>query len=41
VPGVLVSFWDGVLLAALESDLGARIAAARLVAKGSYLVERL
>lgn len=39
--GVLVSFRDGVLLVALEKDLGPRIAAARLVANDSFLVERL
>ena len=41
VAGVLVSFRDGVLLVALEKDLGPRIAAARLVANDSFLVERL
>jgi ssDNA-binding Zn-finger/Zn-ribbon topoisomerase 1 len=41
VPGVLVSFRDGVLLVALENDLGPQIAAARLVANDSFLVERL
>lgn len=41
VPGVLVSFRDGVLLVALEKYLGPRIAAARLVANDSFLVERL
>lgn len=41
VPGVLVSFRDGFLLVALEKDLGPRIAAARLVANDSFLVERL
>ncbi len=41
VPGVLVSFRDGVLLMALEKDLGPRIAAARLVANDSFLLERL
>jgi ssDNA-binding Zn-finger/Zn-ribbon topoisomerase 1/peptidoglycan hydrolase CwlO-like protein len=41
VPGVLVSFRDGILLVALEKDLGPRIAAARLVANDSFLVERL
>lgn len=41
VPGVLVSFRDGVLLVALERDVGPRIAAARLVANDSFLVERL
>ena len=41
VSGVLVSFRDGVLVVALEKDLGPRIAAARLVANDSFLVERL
>lgn len=41
VPGVLVSFRDGVLLVALERNLGPQIAAARLVANDSFLVERL
>ncbi|MDR7419360.1 MAG: AAA domain-containing protein, partial [Armatimonadota bacterium] len=41
VAGVLVSFRDGVLLVALEKDLGPRVAAARLVANDSFLVERL
>jgi len=41
VPGVLVSFRDGVLLVALEKDLGPRIASARLVADDSFLVKRL
>jgi len=41
VPGILVSFRDGVLLVALEKDLGPRIAVARLVANDSFLVERL
>lgn len=41
VAGVLVSFRDGVLLVALEQDLGPRIAAARLLANDSFLVERL
>ncbi len=41
VPGVLVSFRDGVLVVALEKDLGPRIAAARLVANDSFLLERL
>jgi len=41
VPGILVSFRDGVLVVALENDLGQRIAAARLVANDSFLVERL
>lgn len=41
VPGVLVSFRDGVLLVALEKDLGPKIAAARLVANDAFLIERL
>jgi ssDNA-binding Zn-finger/Zn-ribbon topoisomerase 1 len=41
VSGVLVSFRDGVLVVALEKDLGPKIAAARLVANDSFLVERL
>ena len=41
VPGVMVSFREGVLLVALEKDLGPRIAAARLEANDSFLVERL
>lgn len=41
VPGVIVSFKDGVLLVALEQDLGPRIAAARLNANDAFLIERL
>jgi len=41
VSGVLVSFRDGVLIVALEADLGPKIAAARLVADDSFLIERL
>lgn len=41
VAGFLVSFRDGVLLVALEKDLGPRVGAARLVANVSFLVERL
>jgi len=41
VPGVIVSFKDGVLLVALEQDLGPRIAAARLIANDTFLIERL
>jgi len=41
VQGVIVSFKDGVLLVALEQDLGPRIAAARLVANDAFLIERL
>jgi len=40
-PGVLVSFREGVLIVALEKDLGPQIAAARLVTNDSFLVERL
>jgi superfamily I DNA and/or RNA helicase/ssDNA-binding Zn-finger/Zn-ribbon topoisomerase 1 len=39
--GVLVSFRDGVLVVAVEADLGPKIAFARLVADDSFLVERL
>lgn len=39
--GVLVSFCDGVLVVAVEADLGPKIAFARLVADDSFLVERL
>src|SRR6266545_2907284 len=39
--GVLVSFRDGVLIVALEKDLGPRIASARLVSNDSFLIERL
>jgi hypothetical protein len=41
VSGVLVSFRDGLLLVAIEKDLGPKIAAARLVANDSFLLERL
>ncbi len=41
ISGVLVSFRDGVLLVALEKDLGPKIPAARLVADESFLLERL
>lgn len=41
VSGIMVSFREGVLLVALENDLGPEIAAARLVANDSFLVERL
>ncbi len=41
VSGVLVSFRDGVLLVALEKDIGPKVAKARLVANDSFLVERL
>ncbi len=39
--GVLVSYRDGALLVAVEADLGAKIALARLVTDDSFLVERL
>lgn len=39
--GVVVSFRDGVLVVALEEDLGPKVAAARLVANDSFLIERL
>jgi hypothetical protein len=41
VNGVLVSFRDGVLVVALEKDIGPRIAAARVIANDVFLVERL
>jgi ssDNA-binding Zn-finger/Zn-ribbon topoisomerase 1 len=41
VNGVLVSFRDGMLVVAVESDLGPRIAFARLLADDSFLIERL
>jgi len=41
VPGVIASFRDGVLLVALEQDLGPKIAIARLVANDAFLIERL
>jgi exonuclease VII small subunit len=39
--GVLVSFRDGVLIVAVEADLGPKIAFARLIADDSFLVQRL
>jgi chaperonin cofactor prefoldin len=39
--GTVVSFGDGVLVLALEEDLGQRIPRARLVADDSFLIERL
>ena len=39
--GILVSFREGVLVVALEADLGPKIAIARLVTDDSFLVERL
>lgn len=41
VAGVLVSFRDGVLIVALEKDLGPKIPAARLIANDAFLIERL
>jgi hypothetical protein len=41
VSGVLISFHNGILIVALEKDLGERIATARLVTNDSLLVERL
>ena len=41
VAGVLVSFRDGVMIVALEEDLGPKIAFARLVSNDSFLIERL
>src|ERR1043166_2307004 len=41
VSGVLVSFRDGVLVVALDKDLGPKIPVARLVANDSFLIERL
>jgi len=41
VSGVLVSFREGVLVVALEKDLGPKIASARLTTDDSFLVERL
>ncbi len=39
--GVLVSFREGVLVVAIEKDLGPKIAVARLVADDSFLIEQL
>lgn len=41
VAGVLVSFRDGVLVVAIEKDLGPKIPAARLIANDAFLIERL
>ena len=38
VSGVLVSFREGVLVVALDKDLGPKIPAARLIADGAFLV---
>ena len=39
--GVLVSYRDGIVLVALEKDLGPKIASARLVSNDAFLIERL
>lgn len=41
VPGVLVSFQDGIVRVALEKDLGPTIASARLISNDAFLVEQL
>ena len=41
VRGVLVSFRDGVLVVALDKNVGPRIAVARLIADDAFLIERL
>ena len=41
VPGVLVSFREGVLLVALDKVLGPKIQTAHLVANDAFLIERL
>lgn len=41
VPGVLVSFRDGVLVVAIEKDLGPQITAIRLITDDAFLLERL
>ncbi len=41
VSGLLVSFADGVLIVALEKDIGSRIATAHLVANDCFLIELL
>lgn len=41
VPGVLVSFREGVLIVALEKDVGPRIPVARLISDDAFLLERL
>ncbi|MDR7420376.1 MAG: AAA domain-containing protein [Armatimonadota bacterium] len=41
VPGVLVSFRDGVLIVALEKDVGPKIPVARLISDDAFLLERL
>jgi len=41
VPGIVVSFRDGVLVVALEKDLGPKIPAARLISDDAFLLERL
>jgi ssDNA-binding Zn-finger/Zn-ribbon topoisomerase 1 len=41
VPGILVSFRDGVLIVALEKDIGPKVAVARLISNDAFLIERL
>ena len=41
VSGILVSFREGVMLVALEKDLGPKIPSARLVSNDAFLIERL
>jgi len=41
VPGVLISYRDGVLIVALEQDVGPTIADAHLVTNNAFIVERL
>lgn len=41
IPGTLISFRDGVLVVAIEKDLGPTINLARLVTNDSFLLERL
>jgi len=41
VQGVVVSFRDGLLVVALEQDLGPKIPAARLISDDAFLIERL
>lgn len=41
VPGILVSLRDGILVVAMEKDLGPQVVAARLIADDSFLLERL
>ena len=41
VAGIVVSFRDGVLVVAIEKNLGPKIPAARLIANDAFLIERL